>query len=147
LGVGYNYTWTVSAPGALVSGQGTNAIGVNWSAAAPGLINNAVSVVATNANGCQSTPVNINVFILQVIPTVIPLGPFCDSDPCVPLVGNPNGGTFSGVGVNAGQFCPDAAGVGQSLITYTYSLGGCTFTATTNVSVNPAPVLSPIQHN
>ena len=52
--MGLNYIWTVSAPGVITSGQGSNQITVNWSAANPGLIPNAVSVYATNAAGCQS---------------------------------------------------------------------------------------------
>lgn len=138
------YTWTVAAPGVITAGQGTNSISVNWSAAAPGLINNGVSVSFTSATGCPATPVNLNVLIYQVVPTITPIGPFCQGDPCVNLVGSPAGGTWSGVGVVGNQFCPGAA---NSTITYTYTNGGCTFTATTGVTVAPTPVLSPIQHN
>jgi len=57
------------------------------------------------------------------------------------------GGTWSGNGVNSNQFCPQIAGVGTSTITYTYSLGGCVFTATMGAIVNPIPTISPIQFN
>jgi hypothetical protein len=147
LGVGYTYTWTVLAPGTLTSGQGTNSINVNWSAATPGLINNAISVVATSPSGCQSTPVTLNVFILQVIPTITTLGPYCSTDPCVNLVGTPAGGTWSGTGVSGNQFCPNLASSGSNTITYTVTQGGCTFSTTSTVTVNAQPVLSPIQHN
>ena len=59
------YTWTVTAPGVITAGQGTNSISVNWSAAAPGLIPNGVSVTYSSpppAN-CPATPVNLNVLI------------------------------------------------------------------------------------
>jgi len=147
LGAGYTYTWTVVSPGVLVSGQGTNTINVNWSSASPGLINNAITVVASNASGCQSTPVTLNVFILQVIPTITSLGPFCSTEPCVTLTGTPAGGTFSGPGVTGNQFCPANATIGTNTITYTVTQGGCTFSTTTSVTVNSQPVLSPIQHN
>lgn len=144
---GLTYTWSVAAPGVILSGQGSNQINVSWGAANPGLINNAVSVFATTVNNCQSQPINLNVFIYQVIPTVTQIGPFCSGDPCVNLVGNPVGGLFSGVGVQNGQFCPNVAGNGNQVITYTYQSGGCTFTSTINVTVDPIPVLTPIQHD
>ncbi len=138
------YTWTIPPCATLVSGQGTNSIQVNWSACPAGLINNAISVSFTSISGCSATPVTLNVLIYQVIPTITPIGPFCANDPCVNLVGTPAGGTWSGTGVTGNQFCP---GISNSLITYTYTQSGCTFTAVTGATVNPTPVLSPIQHN
>ena len=146
LGAGYTYTWTVAAPGVITSGAGTNSIGVNWSAAAPGLIPSGVTVVASSA-GCNSAPVTLNVFILQVIPTITAVAPLCVNASCVTLTGTPIGGTFSGTGVVGNQFCPSTAGVGTHTITYTVTQNGCTFTATTTIIVNPLPVLSPISHN
>jgi len=138
------YTWTIPACAALISGQGTNSIQVNWSACPPGLINNAISVAYTSTSGCSATPVTLNVLIYQVIPVITPVGPFCASDPCVTLAATPAGGTWSGTGVTGNQFCP---GTTNSLITYTYTNGGCTFTSNTGAVINPVPVLSPIQHN
>lgn len=143
---GYTYTWTVAAPGVITSGQGTNQIGVNWSAAAPGLIPNGVTVTAS-AGSCTSTPVTLNVFILQIIPTITAIGPYCSTDPCVNLTGTPVGGTWSGTGVVGNQFCPGTAGSGTHTITYTITQNGCTFTATTTVTVGAQPVLTPISHN
>lgn len=146
------YTWTVTAPGVITAGQGTNSISVNWSAAAPGLIPNGVSVTYSSpppAN-CPATPVNLNVLIYQVIPTITALGPFCESDPCVNLVGTPAGGTWSGTGVVGNQFCPDNVTNGTnatSTVTYTIGSAGCTFTTSVVVPVYGTPTLSPIQHN
>ncbi len=146
------YTWTVTAPGVITTGQGTNSISVNWSAAAPGLIPNGVSVTYSSpppAN-CPATPVNLNVLIYQVIPTITALGPFCESDPCVNLVGTPVGGTWSGIGVVGNQFCPDNVTNGTnatSTVTYTVGSAGCTFTTSVVVPVYGTPTLSPIQHN
>ena len=144
---GYVYTWTVLAPGVITSGAGTNQINVNWSAAGAGLIPNAVTVFATAPGGCTTIPVTLNVFILEVIPTITPIGPFCAGAACVNLVGTPIGGTFSGTGVVGNQFCPVTSGVGTFTITYTVTQNGCTFTTTTNVTVSPLPVLTPISHN
>lgn len=138
------YTWTIPACASLVSGQGTNSIQVNWSACPAGLINNAISVAYTSTSGCSATPVTLNVLIYQVVPVITPVGPFCANGPCVTLTATPAGGVFSGTGVTGNQFCP---GITNSLITYTYTNSGCTFTANTGAVVNPVPVLSPIQHN
>lgn len=138
------YTWTTPACATLVSGQGTNSIQVNWSACPPGSINNAISVSYTSPSGCPATPVTLNVLIYQVVPVITPVGPFCANDPCVTLVATPAGGVWSGTGVTGNQFCP---GTTNSLITYTYTQGGCTFTANTGAQINPFPLLSPIQHN
>ena len=144
---GVTYNWVVAAPGVITSGQGTNQIGVNWSAAAPGLIPNAVTVTASNGSGCNSPASTLNVFILQIIPNITALGPFCSTDACVNVVTTPAGGVLTGTGVVGGQFCPGTAGAGTWPLTYTVTQAGCTFTATTSVVVNPTPTLSPISHN
>lgn len=141
------YTWTVPACAQITSGQGSNQIQVNWSNCPPGLITNGVSVIFTSAQGCPSLPVNLNVLIYQVVPNIVPVGPFCVTDPCVPLSATPAGGTWTGNGVVNGQFCPQTAGPGGATITYTYTNSGCTFTATSNTGVAPQPTLTPIQHN
>ena len=63
---GYVYNWTVASPGVLTSGQGTNEINVDWSAAAAGPITDGVSVYATTPAGCDGPPITMNVFILEI---------------------------------------------------------------------------------
>jgi hypothetical protein len=138
------YTWNIPTCATLVSGQGTNSIQVDWSACPTGLITNAISVSYASTTGCIASPVTLDVLIYQVIPVITPVGPFCANDPCVTLNATPSGGVWSGTGVTGNQFCP---GTTNSLITYTYTNSGCTFTASTNAQINPIPVLSPIQHN
>lgn len=147
LGPGHTYTWTVLTPGVITNGQGTNSINVNWLGANPGLINGAISVVATNAQGCQSQPVTLNVLIYQITPVITPIGPFCGGANCVNLNATPTGGVFTGTGVVGNQFCPTSSGTGNFSLTYTIISSGCTFTTTTGVVVNQNPTLSPIQHN
>ncbi len=140
------YTWTVASPGVMVGGQGTNSITVNWNGANPGLIPNAVSVYPTNQFGCVGPTVNINVFVLNIIPTVVPLD-MCFNEPCMTLTGTPLGGTWSGTGVSGNIFCSSVSGVGTFNPVYTYQLAGCTFTATGVIDVHPLPTISPITHN
>jgi len=141
---GSNYTWSVNGGGGVIStGQGTNQITVDWGNT-PGLFSTAVTVIETNASGCSDT-VDLDVFIL--LPSYTQIGPFCEGDPCVTLSGNPANGTWTGAGVqaigNGFEFCPTSSGVGTFNLTYTF--GGCSIIM--NTSVNPSPILGPINHN
>lgn len=145
---GVTYAWTVTAPGTITSGQGTNAIVVSWANASPGLIANGVSVTVTNSFGCD-TLVRLDVFILRIQPTFT-AQPSCVDGSCIPLTGTPSGGVFTGTGVSGQyQFCPSVAGVGSHTLTYAYTLAGCTFTTTGSAPfvVNPLPTITPITHN
>ena len=142
-----NYNWTVPACATIQSGQGTNSIMVNWSNCPSGLMTNAVSVTYTSPQGCSSAPINLNVFIYNVVPQITQIGPFCSTSPCVALVATPVGGVWAGPGVVNGQFCPGTAGAGTSNVSYLYTQSGCSFSGSINVTVNPQPVLTPISHN
>lgn len=145
---GVTYNWTVASPGVITAGQGTNSIVVDWSTASPGLIGNGVTVTITNQFGCD-TLANLDVFILNIVPTFTAQASCVDAG-CIPLVGTPVGGVFTGPGVTgAYDFCPGIAGVGSHTLTYTYTQNGCTFTTTGSgpFVVNPLPSISPISHN
>ena len=133
---GYTYAWT--SAGTIVSGQGTSAIVVDWSALNAGLVPSAVQVVAANQFGCLSAPVMVNTYILNIIPTINAIGPFCVYDAMATLTASPLNGTFSGTGVSGNMFNPLAA-VGTNTISYTYTQSACSFTATASVTVNPQP--------
>ena len=142
--VGSTYNWIINGGGGIISaGQGTNQISINWGNT-PGLYPIAVTVIETNSLGCTDT-VDLDIFIL--LPQYTQIGPFCEGDPCVSLIGNPANGTWTGTGVqpngNAFEFCPQIAGVGTFNLTYTF--GGCSIIM--NVNVNPIPVIGPINHN
>ena len=141
---GYTYTWNVSSPGVLTSGQGSNQITVDWSSAPGGIISNGVSVYATTPEGCEGPPILIDVFILEIIPVITPLI-FCEGDPCEDLVATPVGGIFTGPNIVNGQYCPITDGV--ETVTYTITEAGCIFTATADMTVYPIPVLDNISHD
>lgn len=144
---GYTYNWIVAAPGIITGGFGTNQIQVDWTNANPGLINNAVSVQASNATGCLSPVVTLDVFIYNVNPTFIQINDMCDGTPCQNLSGSPTGGVWTGTGVVGNTFCPNISGVGNFNLTYTYTSAGCQFTTTMAVNVIQLPILSPIEHD
>ena len=142
--LGYEYTWSVVTPGVITSGQDSNTITVDWSMAFPGLIQNGVSVFATNEFGCVGDPIFLDVFILKIIPIVDPLV-FCEGDPCEDITFSPPGGVLSGPNVVGTQYCPDLPGT--TTITYEISEAGCVFVTTTEVVTNPIPVLQNISHD
>ena len=137
---GYNYLWSSVAP--ITSGQGTNIITVDFSSFNPGFIPGAIQVTP-ELNGCVGAPVTIDLFILNVVPTIDPIGPFCEYDEFVTLNVNPIGGILSGIGVAGNEFYPSNA-IGTNTINYEYTLSGCTFDTTTLVTVYPQPTLDSI---
>ena len=141
---GYTYTWT--SQGTIVSGQGTSAITVDWSALNAGLIGSAVQVVAANQFGCLSAPVTVNTYILNIIPTIDAVGPFCVYDATATLTATPVGGVFSGLGITGNMFDPSAA-VGTNTISYTYTQSNCPFTSFTTITVYPQPEVLAITPN
>ncbi|HEX7846336.1 MAG TPA: choice-of-anchor J domain-containing protein, partial [Chitinophagaceae bacterium] len=99
------------------------------------------TVKATTFAGCSSSAtatvtVNPNpVVTIGTIPDTV-----CISDQIIPLVGNPVGGTWSGVGVSGNNFIPPTTAVGNYLLTYSYtSQAGCTVSATKRIWVKDCP--------
>lgn len=144
---GLIYTWTVTPPGIITGGQGTNQIQVDWSNANPGLIPGAVQVQASNNIGCLSPIVTLDVFIYNVTLNLTPVADMCEYANCVPLQATPAGGTWSGNGVVNSDFCPTTSGAGTFNLIYTYTDAGCVFTNIMQVDVLPQPLLLPIEHN
>jgi hypothetical protein len=97
------------------------------------------SVTVTNANNCSatSTPTTVTVNPLPTV-TLASFTAVCSTDAVFALSGgSPAGGTYSGTGVNGGQFDPATAGVGTFTITYSYTnANNCTATATQSITVN-----------
>jgi len=142
--LGYVYTWSAATPGVITSGQGSNTITVDWSESNAGLIQEGISVFATNEFGCVGDPIFLDVFILEIIPTVDPLV-FCEGDPCEDITFSPPGGVLTGPNVIGNQYCPDLPGT--TTVTYEISEAGCIFTATAQIITNPIPILQNISHD
>jgi gliding motility-associated-like protein len=138
------YQW--SAVGTLISGQGTDSIIIDWSSVSPGFIPGGVMVVP-EANGCIGMPVSFDLTILDIVPTITPVGPFCEYEEFVTLQATPIGGIFSGPGMVGNDFTPGTA-VGLDTIIYEYTLSGCIFNDITLITVYSIPTIdSIIPHN
>ena len=141
--LGYTYNWNTI--GNITSGQGTNAITIDWSNIPPGFISGAVQVIP-EWNGCIGIIESVDLFILNVEPEIQLEGPFCEYDNIIILSALPIGGIFSGGGVTDPQFDPSIA-VGTNTITYTYTSNGCIFDTTTQIIVYPKPTIDSITPN
>lgn len=122
------------------SGPGVS--GNSFDPAAAGSGAHAITYTYTDANGCvDDCTANVVVHTAPVLDCGS-YGPYCVYQPSIPLGGTPAGGTWSGPGVSAGQFSPGVAGSSTHTLTYTYTdPNGCTFSCTTDVVVNPMPIV------
>jgi gliding motility-associated-like protein len=141
---GDTYNWVVTG-GTLTSGQGTNAINVQWGGPGAGT----VTVTQTNPTGCDST-VTFNVTV-NPKPNPVIVGPtdLCQYDVApysiLPILGSTyvwavTGGTVaSGQGTEAVSVQWGPAGPGSVTVTQTNSFG-CDTTVTVAVNIDPKPV-------
>lgn len=103
------------------------------------------NVTTTDANGCvglDSVVVTVNqpVALSITAPDTV-----CVDDDAITLVGDPVGGTFSGVGVTAGEFVPANVGLGTYTVRYRYTDGlGCESTTQTDIVVTQSNCLTSI---
>ena len=123
------------------SGGTWSGTGVTDSTFDPSAGTQAVTYTFTDANGCSnSASTTITVNDLPVVSTGS-YGPVCLDAADITLVGSPVGGTWSGVGVSGNSFDP---GVGTQGVTYTFTnANGCSNSASTTITVNDLPVVSP----
>jgi gliding motility-associated-like protein len=137
----YNWTTTI---GNITSGQTTPQINLDVNGVNAGNYTNAISVIGTDVNGCFSPAQNFTITILNIIPQITQIGPFCIYDDCQLLTALPTGGQFTGPGVNGNQFCPQQSNIPISQIIYTYNQSNCTFIQTSDITVYPRPNITQI---
>ncbi|NVO21699.1 MAG: hypothetical protein HXX13_18510, partial [Bacteroidetes bacterium] len=141
-----NYVWSVSAGGTFTSGGTStdNTATVTWSTSGP----RTISVNYTDPNGCSAiTPTVYNVTVNTLPTATISYAgsPFCATGTfAVTRTGTP-GGTYSapaGLSINAttGQINLAASTPGTYTVTYSFTSGGCSNTATTSVSIDTLPI-------
>ncbi len=116
-----------------------------FDASTAGVGTHLITYTYQDGNGCENTATDD--IIVRDLPTVsvsFPDRRKCIKQPSFALSGgSPTNGTYSGPGVNNGNFDPSAAGVGDHTITYTYTDGNsCTNSATTTLTVYAEPTIS-----
>jgi len=124
--------------------------GTGITSAANGTFNPATAgagthIITYNISGVCGDQDTVSIVVVALLPTTItPVGPFCENDAAVNLVGASPGGTWSGTGITnttTGTFNPSVAGQGTWTITYSIA-GSCGTTSTLDITVNPLPVVT-----
>jgi PKD repeat protein len=101
----------------------------------------AITYTYTDENGCANDAMQeITVYALPDV-SLEPFAAVCfDAEPITLSGGTPEGGEYSGDGVEDGMFYPAVAGAGSHEIEYTYEdENGCENTAMQTIAVNPLP--------
>ena len=138
-----NYVWT-NTMGNISSGQGTNQINLDVTGVNGGLYTNTLSVIGVNQVGCQSQPQTFSIVVLNILPVITPVGPFCEYDNCINLIATPPNGSFSGSNVIGDQYCPSNGYIGLDEVTYTYIQSGCLFDTSIFVQTYSRPSIIPV---
>lgn len=133
---------TLALTGGSPAGGTFSGTGVTGSDFDPMAGSQLITYTYTDANGCTnatSTTITVN-----TSPTVTQgaISAVCsNAAPITPTGGSPAGGTYSGTGINAsGDFDPSA---GTQTVTYTFTdANNCSNSATTTITVNPAPTVA-----
>jgi PKD repeat protein len=131
------YTWLLEPNEAgNVTGSGLNAT-VAWEDGFLGEATLKVAGLNICGSGSYSAPLNILRYLPEV--TLDTFNWVCLDWPAFELTGGlPEGGTYSGPGVDNGWFDPSLAGIGTHTITYTYSdPNNCENSATNTILVDP----------
>ncbi|MDT8394271.1 MAG: T9SS type A sorting domain-containing protein [Bacteroidales bacterium] len=135
-----------SPPGGIYSGNGVSNDSL-FDPAAAGVGTHDITYTFTDPQSCTNdTTQQITIFDLPTV-TLDPWPDVCINDDPITLSGGmPEGGVYSGTGVNNGIFDPVAVGIGTHTITYTYEdSNGCSNLAEQTITVNdiPQPDLGP----
>lgn len=133
-----SYNWTI--PGGTPSSANGSVVATSFSV--PGL--KTISLKVTNSFGNDSIAQAAVVVISDPTVNLASVGPYCVSDPTVTLTqGTPAGGVYSIGGSTISSFNPSTAGIGNQLLTYTFTNStGCSNFDTTTISVVNRPTVS-----
>jgi len=127
----YSYTW---APSTYLNNVSVANPTCTPTSPTPATITYTVSV-----NDGSTTSNDVVTVTVNPLPSVTlsPLSNVCLSTPSFALTGgSPSGGNYSGTGVSGNTFYPATAGIGTHTITYTYSNGTCSNSASQTITVN-----------
>ncbi len=127
--------------GGVYSGSGV--ISGSFNPATAGTGTHVLSYIVTQNNCSDTATISAVVNPLPVVSMSLPAATCLNSGVINLTQGNPVSGIYSGVGVNANQFDPAAAGIGTHVITYTYTnANGCRAADSAEILVNGIPTVT-----
>jgi len=101
--------------------------------------------IINGTNNCPGDTAFLTINLISSSNVYITSSPnSCSDDSPLTLTATPSGGIFSGNGVSGNIFTPNINLIGSNTITYTYTSGGCTISATQDLVVNESPFVDPI---
>ncbi|WP_242927046.1 PKD domain-containing protein [Pontibacter vulgaris] len=134
---------TITLSGGLPAGGSYSGPGVSngqFDPAVAGVGTKTITYTFQDAQGCSNSATSTITVTAEPTVTLAAFSPVCVDAPAFALSGgSPAGGSYTVNGTAATQFNPATAGVGTHTIVYSYSLNGCTKTATRSIVVNPLP--------
>jgi hypothetical protein len=121
--------------------SGTSVINGAFNSVLAGAGIDTISYVFTDANNCSNTAKqSIEVYIAPTA-AISAIAAFCNNGNARTLnEGSPASGTYSGTGITGSNFDPSIGIIGNNAISYIATNANCTDTATTNISIEAAPV-------
>ncbi|MDD3741023.1 MAG: gliding motility-associated C-terminal domain-containing protein, partial [Bacteroidales bacterium] len=124
---------TAVSPGGTWSGTGV--VGNNFDPAIAGPGDHTIQYDVVNA-ACSDSDTEVIHVDSEVIATITPIGPFCETEAAVGLTAVSPGGTWSGTGVVGNNFDPGVAGPGDHTIQYDVVNGACSDSDTELIHVD-----------
>ncbi len=139
---GASINLVTSPTGGVLSGQGL--LGLAFSPSLAGVGTKTLNYSYTDANNCSgNSSLTVIVNALPVVSFTAATDALCLNGSTINLNGSPAGGNFSGTGVSGMAFSPSTAGVGNHVLTYSYTdANSCSSSATSAVIVNALPSVS-----
>ncbi len=143
---GGTFTWTVTQNNVTGATNGIGAFINQTLTAGNSSSGTAVYAITAHANGCNGDSANVTVYVNPLPQLLLNISSnVCQNVSSINLglSATPPGGTFSGTGISGNTFIPNVAGLGQHIITYTYTDNNtCTNTTTDTITVNQLPTVS-----
>ncbi len=121
--------------------SGTGVSGSQFNPSVAGIGTHTITYNYTTSGGCSNSTTGQITVSAQPSVTLTPFSTVClEHSPFTLTQGSPAGGTYSGPGIVGGtQFNPSLAGIGTKLISYTYSVNGCSNTVSQQIFVDQTP--------
>jgi gliding motility-associated-like protein len=106
------------------------------------------SVTVTDDNGCTGTDSIFAEFDSMPEPGIHDVSDLCINGSEITLISDYPGGTWSGQGITNpidGTFDPNIAGIGETIITYDFSLGMCSASEQLNIIIHKLPEINIVE--